>query len=157
MIFIIHSFFSDITLKWQQLFILSLIFLFRHNLEVTAPSLNISEEVKSLGTVSNDNNQTFSLVRTDVPDSSTLRAISVKGPAQVRCQEWFSTLGIKTKWCVRIILVEYGEVKLVETVFIEFQCTYYQMEGFIWVIKFIIRRPSLFQKKSPNSPLHRST
>ena len=66
----------------------------RHDLEVTAPSLSLSEEVKSTGTLSQGNSQVFTITKND-PEASALKATVVNGEAQVECQNWFSTLGIK--------------------------------------------------------------
>lgn len=66
----------------------------RHDLEVTAPSLKLSEEVKASGSLSQSTNQVFTISRND-PEASVLRATVVNGSAQVECQNWFSTLGIR--------------------------------------------------------------
>lgn len=70
----------------------------RHALEVTAPSLEIASELKSKGVISASINQrqTFSLTINEASDSNTLIATVVKGRAKVKCQDWFSTLGIKS-------------------------------------------------------------
>lgn len=66
----------------------------RHDLEVTAPSISLSEEVMAVGTLSHDKNQVFIISKND-PEASALQATVVNGEAEVECQSWFSTLGIK--------------------------------------------------------------
>lgn len=73
------------------------IFHFRHNLEVTSPSLNVSEELKSLGVLSVKTNQTFTLVKNDDIEATTLRAAVRDGLAQIKCCDWISAIGIKTR------------------------------------------------------------
>ncbi|XP_045113941.1 uncharacterized protein LOC123506117 isoform X2 [Portunus trituberculatus] len=66
----------------------------RHTLEVKAPSLSLSEEVRTCGTLSQDNSQVFT-ISSDDPETNALQATVVSGEAHVDCQNWFSTLGIK--------------------------------------------------------------
>lgn len=66
----------------------------RHNLEVKAPTLSLSEEVRACGTLSQGSSQVFTISRND-PEASVLQATVVSGEAHVECQNWFSTLGIK--------------------------------------------------------------
>ncbi|XP_045615958.2 protein FAM185A [Procambarus clarkii] len=66
----------------------------RHDLDVTAQSLDISKEISSAGILSN-NNQTFNLIRKDNSEASTLKATVLNGSAKVKCQDWFSSLGIR--------------------------------------------------------------
>lgn len=70
------------------------LFHFRHDLEVTAPSVNVSNEAKTCGNLSQAKNQVFTINRND-SEASVLKATVVHGSAQVECQNWFSTLGIK--------------------------------------------------------------
>ncbi|KAG7158940.1 protein FAM185A-like [Homarus americanus] len=67
----------------------------RHDLEVTATSLDISKEIKSAGTTASGSSQTFNLVKNDNAEASILKATVLNGSAQVKYQDWFSTLGIK--------------------------------------------------------------
>ncbi|KAK8746831.1 hypothetical protein OTU49_016841, partial [Cherax quadricarinatus] len=66
----------------------------RHDIEVTAPSLDISEQIRSTGTISNSN-KTFNLRKLN-SEEHTLKATVINGGAKIKCQDWFSSLGIST-------------------------------------------------------------
>lgn len=68
----------------------------RHNLEVTAPSLEIADEVLMKGSLCAGTKQTFTIKRNEDPEGSTLIATVLKGIAYLKSQDWFSALGIKS-------------------------------------------------------------
>ncbi|XP_042860068.1 protein FAM185A-like [Penaeus japonicus] len=65
----------------------------RHNLQVTAPSVEVSEEISSQPTASTSSTS-LSLKAGGGTQANTFTAEVVNGSAKVQRQDWFSTLGI---------------------------------------------------------------
>ncbi|KAK7071278.1 hypothetical protein SK128_015992 [Halocaridina rubra] len=69
----------------------------RHDLEVEAPSVEISSEVESMGCISKGTPQRFTLTENEDPGANKLIATVIKGSAKLKCQDWFATLGIRSR------------------------------------------------------------
>ncbi|XP_071548521.1 protein FAM185A isoform X2 [Panulirus ornatus] len=54
----------------------------RHDLEVTAPSLDVSKEIMMTGMTSASSNHTFTFIKNKNPEASTLKATVIDGSAQ---------------------------------------------------------------------------
>lgn len=66
----------------------------RHNLQVTAPTLDVSEEISSC-TAASTTSTSLKLQAGGGTQANTFSAEVVKGSAKVQRQDWFATLGIK--------------------------------------------------------------